>query len=248
MKKSVAFGWFGFGLGLGAPLGAFIFLWALESFSTDFQSFFQTQWQSHHFFYQYMLIGTCVFFSLFGYFVGKYVDIVRKENRVLFTETQTDPLTGLGNHRYLHEAFKNQYQNRKSDSEAISCLMMDLDFFKRVNDTYGHLFGDEVLKAFSVLIKNTIRPGDIAARFGGEEFVCILPNCKKEEAIKVAERIREVMEKNVLYFKKTPVKITVSVGVATHDGKVTQYQDLIRLADRALYQAKENGRNKVEVV
>ena len=104
---------------------------------------------------------------------------------------------------------------------------------------------DEVLKSFAELIKKTIRPGDIAARYGGEEFVNILPNCGKEEAVRVAERIREVMEGNTVYFKNVPLKITVSIGAATHDGKVKNYQDLIELADRALYQAKENGRNKV---
>jgi len=245
MKKSFIFAWAGFGLGLGAPLGAFLLLWGSVGFAPRFQDAFAVQWISYHFFFEYMLVGTCLAFSLFGYYLGSYADMIRAQNRLLLAETQTDPLTGLGNHRYLHEAFQNQYQNRKSDAEPISCLMMDLDFFKKVNDTYGHPFGDEVLKAFAGLIKKAIRPGDIAARYGGEEFVCILPNCAKEEAVQVGERIREAMEKNVIYFKKVPVEITVSVGAATHNGKITNYQDLIRLADRALYRAKENGRNKV---
>ena len=245
MKKSLIFTLLGFVLGLGAPLGAFLLLWGSLNFVPPCSTFFETQWASYHLFYEYMLVGTCVVFGIFGYVLGRYADRINSENRILSIQSQTDPLTGLGNHRYLHEAFQHQYQNRKSDSEPISCLMMDLDFFKKVNDTYGHPFGDEVLKSFAELIKQTIRPGDIAARYGGEEFVCILPNCGKGEAVRVADRIREVMENNRVYFKKTPVKITVSVGSATHDGKIMNYQDLIKLADRALYQAKENGRNKV---
>jgi diguanylate cyclase (GGDEF)-like protein len=245
MKKSLVFALLGFVLGLGAPLGAFLLLWGSLNFVPPYPIFLETQWASYHLFYQYMLFGTCTAFSFFGYFLGRYADLIKTENRILLTETQTDPLTGLGNHRYLHESFKNQYQNRKLDLEPISCLMMDLDFFKKVNDSYGHPFGDEVLKGFARFIQKGIRPGDIAARYGGEEFVCILPNCGKEEAIGVAGRIRTLMENSVFYFKKTPVKITVSVGVATHDGKIKSYQDLIQLADRALYQAKENGRNQV---
>jgi len=245
MKKSFAFAFLGFLLGLGAPLGALLFLWLTVSFTQPIYDFFEMQWRQDHFLYHYMLVGTCSAFSIFGYILGRYADVISDKNRNLFIQSQTDPLTGLGNHRYLHEAFQHQYQARKSDSEPISCLMMDLDFFKKVNDTYGHLFGDEVLKSFAELIKKTIRPGDIAARYGGEEFVNILPNCGKEEAVRVAERIREVMEGNTVYFKNVPLKITVSIGAATHDGKVKNYQDLIELADRALYQAKENGRNKV---
>ena len=126
--------------------------------------------------------------------------------------------------------------------------MMDLDFFKKVNDTFGHPFGDEVLRVFAHVIKKTIRPGDIAARYGGEEFVCILPNCNKEEAVKVAERVRETMANHTVFFKKTPVKITVSVGAATEAGISANYHELVRLADKALYQAKESGRNKVIAV
>ena len=81
-------------------------------------------------------------FAFFGYFLGHYADGIRSKNRRLLVESQTDPLTGLGNHRYLHEAFHHQYQKRKSDSEPVSCFMMDLDFFKKVNDTYGHPFGE----------------------------------------------------------------------------------------------------------
>jgi diguanylate cyclase (GGDEF)-like protein len=248
MKKSLTFALVGFSIGLGAPLGAFYILWGRVGYIPPFQDFFAIQWDQYHFFYEYMMIGTSTVFSAFGYVLGRYADQIRSKNRRLLLESQTDPLTGLGNHRYLHEAFHHQYQNRKSDSEPISCLMMDLDFFKKVNDTFGHPFGDEVLRVFAHVIKKTIRPGDIAARYGGEEFVCILPNCNKEEAVKVAERVRETMANHTVFFKKTPVKITVSVGAATEAGISANYHELVRLADKALYQAKESGRNKVIAV
>jgi len=245
MKKSITFALLGFGLGSCAPLGAFLLLWRQVQFTSALNDFFTLEWNQYHFFYEYMLVGTSVVFAFFGYFLGNDVDKIQSKNRRLLVESQTDPLTGLGNHRYLHEAFHHQYQKRKSDSEPISCLMMDLDFFKKVNDTFGHPFGDEVLRVFAHVIKKTIRPGDIAARYGGEEFVCILPNCNKGEAIKVAERVRETMENHTISFKKTPVKITVSVGAATEAGISANYHELVRLADKALYQAKESGRNKV---
>jgi diguanylate cyclase (GGDEF)-like protein len=245
MKKSFTFALAGFVIGLGAPLGAFLLLWREVRYTPTFHDFFAVQWDQYHFFYEYMLLGTSVVFAFFGYFLGHYADGIWSKNRRLLVESQTDPLTGLGNHRYLHEAFHHQYQKRKSDLEPVSCFMMDLDFFKKVNDTYGHPFGDEVLRIFAQVIRKTIRPGDIAARYGGEEFVCILPNCGTEEAVKVAERIREAMGTHVIFFKKIPVKITVSVGVATMKGISPHYHDLVRLADQALYQAKENGRNRV---
>ncbi len=245
MRKSFIFALIGFVIGLGAPLGAFLILWSGAHYASSFQDFWVFQWNQYHFFYEYMLLGTSLVFAIFGYVLGRYADKISSENSSLLIESQTDSLTNLGNHRYLHEAFRHQYQNRKSDLEPISCLMMDLDFFKKVNDTYGHPFGDEVLKAFAALIKKIVRPNDIAARYGGEEFICILPSCAKEEAAAVAERLRGGMENTVTYFGKTPVKITVSVGVATDYGVMTDYQDLIKSADKALYQAKGSGRNKV---
>lgn len=201
MKKSFTFALWGFAFGLGAPLGALWMLWIGAGFDQAFYDFFRTQWILNHFFYSYMLVGTCSVFSAFGSILGSYADKLHSKNLILLAQTQTDPLTGLGNHRYLHEAFHHQYQNRKSDSEPLSCLMMDLDFFKKVNDSYGHPFGDKVLKSFAESVKMTLRPGDVAVRYGGEEFVCLLPNCGQEEAVKVAERIREAVEKARFFSK-----------------------------------------------
>ncbi|HEY5039427.1 MAG TPA: GGDEF domain-containing protein [bacterium] len=248
MKKSILFALAGFGLGLGAPTGAFLYLWLFQNSSIPFHDCLVAQWVQNSFFYKYMLMGTCAVFALFGYVLGRYADIILIRDRRHSQEAQTDPLTGLGNHRFLHETFRTQYQNRKSDSDPISCLMVDLDFFKKVNDNYGHPFGDEVLEIFANLIEKVIRPGDIPTRYGGEEFMCVLPHCGKEEARQVAERVRQEMESYVFYFKKSQIRITVSIGVATDEGLKKDYKDLIRLADRALYRAKEQGRNRVAVV
>jgi diguanylate cyclase (GGDEF)-like protein len=248
MKKSILFALIGFGLGWGAPLGALLILYFSPHEPAGFFAGFETKGSQASFFLIYMLVGTCTAFALFGYGLGRYADQIQFNNRKLSYQALTDPLTGLGNHRFLHEAFQRQYRNRKTDAEPISCLMMDLDLFKKVNDSYGHPFGDEVLAIFAAIIDRMIRPWDVAARYGGEEFMCILPRCGKEEARQVAERIRAETQKEIFYFNKSQVRITVSIGVATHEGLRKDYLDLISLADQALYKAKESGRNKVVVI
>ena len=248
MKKSFTFALTGGVLGLGAPLGAFFYSWVCCPPAEKFPNFLQRQWNQDGFFYIYMLVGTCLSYSLFGFVLGRYTDKIRGENKVLSKEALTDPLTGLGNHRFLQEEFQKQYRDRRTSAEAISCLMMDLDLFKKVNDTYGHPFGDVVLSIFAQIIRKGLRPGDIATRYGGEEFMCILPRCGKDEALQVGERVRREMEKYVFYFQDHPVHVTVSVGAATHAGREMGYQNLIQLADQALYQAKSKGRNRVAAV
>jgi diguanylate cyclase (GGDEF)-like protein len=158
----------------------------------------------------------------------------------------TDPLTGLGNHRFLHDVFKIEFRKHMSTRQPLSCLMMDLDHFKIVNDTYGHPFGDYVLKHFSALVKKSIRQGDTATRYGGEEFLCILPNCDKEEAKAVAERIRHATETYPFSHQEKRVRVTVSVGTVTgYQRAGASYHNLIVLADQALYEAKRRGRNRV---
>jgi diguanylate cyclase (GGDEF)-like protein len=248
MKKSFLFALTGGLLGLGAPLGAFFFSWFFYHPSVQFRDFLLIQCDENHFFYSYMLIGTCLSYSLFGFVLGRYADKIHEKNQLLSKEALTDPLTGLGNHRFLHEEFQKLYQDRRDHSEPISCLMMDLDLFKKVNDTYGHPSGDRVLADFARIIRKGLRPGDIATRYGGEEFLCILPRCGKDEAVEAGERVRREMEKYVFYFNNREVRVTVSVGAATHRDRIQGYQALIQSADQALYQAKSQGRNRVAAV
>jgi len=125
--------------------------------------------------------------------------------------------------------------------------MGDLDHFKKVNDTYGHVAGDAVLVEVAARMKNNIRLYDSAGRYGGEEFLLVLPGCNAEEAMIIANRILESIGKEPVIFNNTPMAVTISLGVAVHGaGDNTSTTELVQLADIALYQAKQNGRNRVE--
>ena len=127
----------------------------------------------------------------------------------------------------------------------FSILMLDIDFFKKINDTYGHLAGDFILKEISNIIKSLIRDTDICGRFGGEEFIIGLPNTKLIGALKLAERIRKTIENKVFEYNGKKIKITLSIGV-TSASKSDSVFSLIERADEALYEAKRKGRNRVE--
>jgi len=233
-------------LGLGAPLGALFILWLSPHPSLTLPDFIAEEWRDYLFFFTYMLIGTGLTFALFGFFLGRKADLLLTRNLFLSNEVLTDSLTGLGNHRFLHDVFKIEFRKHLATRQPITCLMMDLDHFKRINDTYGHPFGDYVLKQFAGLVKRSIRQGDTASRYGGEEFLCILPNCDLGEAKAVAERIRKETERFSFLYNRKPVKVTVSAGTVTgYRRSGANYRNLIVLADQALYDAKRRGRNRV---
>ncbi len=149
-----------------------------------------------------------------------------------------DPLTQVYNRNKMHSITKDD-KFTFENNECVSILMTDIDYFKNVNDTYGHDKGDIILKTVADIIKSCTRSGDYIIRWGGEEFVVIMPNCPLNEAINVAERIRKNIEDN-----KNPITpITISLGVSKYDNE--NYENGITAADKALYKAKQNGRNKV---
>ena len=246
MKRSYLLALIGLLLGLGSPFGALILLWHFPHPVLSIPDFLTGEWKDHFFFFTYMTSGTCVFFTLFGFWIGRDEDKVLQRNRRLTDQVLTDPLTGLGNHRYLHEAFSAEYERHRVGHHPLSCLMMDLDHFKKVNDTFGHPFGDYVLQHFSHILQGSIRQGDIATRYGGEEFLCVLPDCDTKEALRVAERIRVSTQNYAFKNGSHRTKVTVSLGcVTSHHSKEKTYQHLIQQADKALYVAKRRGRNRV---
>ncbi len=246
MRRSLLFALIGMVLGLGAPIGALALLWFFPHPPFELPDFIANEWREHFFFFAYMLVGTIFVFAVFGFFTGRDEDRVLKRNRRLTDQVLTDPLTGLGNHRFLHESFFVEFRKHVTSRQPISCLMMDLDHFKAVNDTYGHPFGDHVLTHFAKIIKQSIRQGDTATRYGGEEFLCILPNCDIKEARMVAERIRRKTEIYPFVQGTHKVKVTVSIGTVTsYESSGVNYKHLIDLADQALYEAKRRGRNRV---
>ena len=125
-------------------------------------------------------------------------------------------------------------------------MMMDLDYFKKVNDTYGHAAGDEILKSVSQTAQSALRNSDLLARYGGEEFIILVLESDKELAFKLAERIRSKIADSSFEFMGNTIKITVSLGVATKTDSSMTLEEVIQLADKALYKAKANGRYRVE--
>jgi diguanylate cyclase (GGDEF)-like protein len=158
----------------------------------------------------------------------------------------TDALTGVWNRRYLELTLSEETQRGQRFGRPYSVLMLDIDRFKKVNDKYGHGRGDAVLAEMCDRISASVRAHiDTLARFGGEEFVVVLPETPREGAMAAAEKIRQLVRKRPFEQDGEPIKVTISVGVATFPVDGTQPEELIRAADRALYEAKRAGRDRV---
>jgi len=159
----------------------------------------------------------------------------------------TDSLTGLFNARYFYERLEVELSRAKRYERPLSLFMLDIDLFKRFNDTYGHLIGDEALKRLAEMLRSGIREPDTAARYGGEEFCVILPETDEEHAGVLAERIRRIIEETPMELADDipAMHITVSIGSATLSDDVNTTEELVKRADRALYKAKQEGRNRV---
>jgi diguanylate cyclase (GGDEF)-like protein len=153
-----------------------------------------------------------------------------------------DPLTGFYNHRFLHERLGEEVVRAQRGRRPLSVLMLDLDDFKLVNDTFGHLFGDRVLTWTAELIRSTLRASDIPARYGGDEFAIILPETDSDDAHRAAERILEAFrDRPFIGEHRGPVPIAASIGVSTYPSDGRTPTDLIAAADRALYSVKREG-------
>jgi diguanylate cyclase (GGDEF)-like protein len=158
----------------------------------------------------------------------------------------TDPLTGLYNRRRFSDVLRREFALTRRYQNSLSCLMLDIDHFKEHNDKHGHDFGDRVLKDLASLLSQNIREVDVACRYGGEEFVLLLPHTPKDKAMIVAERIVHRVRKLRLEIKEEQVAITISVGISsTGDVKAADPEALVRAADGALYEAKRQGRDRI---
>lgn len=159
----------------------------------------------------------------------------------------TDGLTELNNHRHFQEILASEVERSRRYKRPLSVLLLDIDHFKSFNDTYGHPVGDLVLKEISACIRKSIRINDVPARYGGEEFTVIIPETAEEGALITAERIRSTIESHVIRSLDKELKVTVSIGCATHPSLAGSQQELIDNADKALYYSKEHGRNQVSL-
>lgn len=175
-----------------------------------------------------------------------------RKREELLALSRTDPLTGLFNRRCFEERLTVEFARSNRYRSPLSCLMLDVDHFKKVNDTYGHPFGDKVLQAVAKVAAKTLRDVDLLARYGGEELIALLPETGPQEAFRVAERVREGIEGLLFEWKDDdetvkPVKVTASLGVATFPVPSIDSSDtLLRAADDCLYEAKQAGRNRVK--
>ncbi|WLV24555.1 diguanylate cyclase [Aciduricibacillus chroicocephali] len=178
-----------------------------------------------------------------------FVLYVRRSHDLLVkyeSEATTDFLTGLNNVRQFDIIWNHTMQRALSRKESLSLLAIDVDFFKEVNDTYGHATGDLVLAEIGKLLKKHSRPFDIVSRNGGEEFSIIMPDCTNMQAIRTGEQIRKVVESHLFPIDNgSEIRITISVGTASYPETVLDPESLLRQADECLYQAKRAGRNRV---
>jgi len=163
----------------------------------------------------------------------------------LIESSWRDALTGVYNRKFFEEKIKEEFDRHKRYSRPLSFIIFDLDFFKRVNDTYGHQCGDLVLKTVSSKISDSIRTTDFIARYGGEEFCCLLPETSLEPTMILAERLRKAVEELEVFYNGLQLHVTVSIGVSTLVPGMKSREQLFKEADEALYRAKESGRNKV---
>lgn len=171
----------------------------------------------------------------------------KKYREDLENKATRDSLTDLYNHAHLIEHLNREISKQKITKESLSFAMIDVDFFKKINDTYGHIAGDLVLKKVSLVLQNVSKENDISGRYGGEEFGLILVNTTREETKEICERIRMIVAENIINTGHNKISATISIGFyyksADDD---TTYEKVIENADKALYKAKQNGKNRVE--
>jgi diguanylate cyclase (GGDEF)-like protein len=175
-------------------------------------------------------------------------EALEEKNQQLRELANRDGLTQLYNHRYFHEQLSKDFLRARRYHESLSCILLDIDYFKKFNDTHGHQTGDVVLRTLGHLIQDSIRDSDFAARYGGEEFALVLYHSDEPAALDVAERLRQAVEQCEIRHGDTLLHVTISIGVATIPNEaIRDSKALIECADKALYRAKDNGRNRVEV-
>ncbi len=181
--------------------------------------------------------------AIFKYLSGDNIEVAYHEE--IYRLTIEDSLTQIANKRALLDFLDREFARAKRYQRDLSVVMMDLDHFKRVNDTFGHLMGDFVLRDFAKLVASRIRKEELFARYGGEEFCVVLPEMDKEKAVRFAETVRQLIEDHGFSFEGNQLRMTASFGVAVVDATMSRPEDLMAAADEHLYRAKNEGRNRV---
>lgn len=192
--------------------------------------------------YLYMLFGTAAAFALFGYYVGNSEE--RLEDLAIH-----DALTGLYNKRFFESRLPEEYARSSRHHRSLSLILIDIDHFKHINDSYGHVFGDHVLTEVAKTLAQTARKDESVARVGGEEFCIILTDCGEKCALVAAERFqRAIRAVRVTTPQGEPMPITASSGVASSETSPGNEWQLYQVADAAMYRAKKAGRDQIAIV
>lgn len=178
------------------------------------------------------------------------MDVIRKIN-FIYSQSKylsiTDELTGLYNRRHFESNFEREFLRAKRYNSNLSVAIVDIDFFKQINDKYGHLTGDFVLREIAFILKDSLRKTDMVFRYGGEEFAILLTETDSEQSLIPLERLRKYIETKTFVKSGNSIKFTVSIGVSSNIIETNTPDELLELADKALYKAKNSGRNQVVV-
>jgi len=181
--------------------------------------------------------------TIFKFLTGGNIENAYHEE--IYRLTTIDGLTQIFNKRYFLETLEREIARSQRYRRALSLVMFDIDHFKRINDTFGHLAGDFVLKHLASAVKNKIRREDIFARYGGEEFSIVLPEIELVQARAMAEKLRVLVERTDFHFENARIPVTISMGIAATEGEAHTVEGLIKAADDKLYEAKASGRNRI---
>jgi diguanylate cyclase (GGDEF)-like protein len=240
--RTFRFACLGAGLAVGAPLG-WLALRALGGALAG--GTVDGELGANQGLYLYMLLGCLLAFIGFGAWVGLLADRLAEADARHLRESITDALTGLYNPREFHRRFTEELERSSRSGRPMGFLMLDLDHFKRLNDTLGHATGDEVLRRVGAVLREGSRATDVPCRIGGEEFGVLCPDTTEETASSLADRLRAAIEGMGLVIAGAPVRITASFGVGQWRGQPEAA--FFAEVDAALYQSKESGRNQVQI-
>ena len=238
-------------LGFGSPLGG---LFLRMIFSKNFsRAWIHTELAHNFFFYLYMVLTVPIVFVGFGFFFGYLMDKIysqkealAKSNIILEHQSMTDDITGLYNHRHILEEVDKELERAKRYSRNLSGIMLDIDRFKEVNDLYGHLTGDAVISEMAEIIRQSIRKIDVAGRFGGDEFLLILPEADPGAALSVAKRLQLQVRQHRFKTIRDYLLLTVSIGIfSLQDAKDYERQVFVEKVDMALSKAKNLGKDRI---
>ncbi len=178
---------------------------------------------------------------------SRKIEEMKDMTRTLVEMSNYDALTSIANRGYIETQLKQEFNRAKRYESGFSIIMIDIDNFKDVNDTHGHLAGDEVLKQISMTVTEHIRNSDLFGRFGGEEFIIILPNTLEDETINVAEKLRHAVEELTITHESLGINVKISLGCALYNREVKDYLQMLHDADLALYYSKKSGRNQTSI-